>query len=232
MMMVVLILFAVSFGVDFHLLDLGVAAAWFGFLRLLRVLRLIVTYSFNLSVTFVIILHGTKPSRYERIFGYNNTTTTTTTEKIRRSIRTWPTFLSPSSFSILLPLPRLYDRFNNNLYAFRGNYVIVSLFIFFIHLPITTIIFLIIIGTIINFYFEKRDRVVLISLSLIMIGVVVVSGVWRNAVLSVFRAGFLVSLHATLRISDAHCDTPFATLSRKMQRIWGGYTGWFYFLLD
>nr|GEU94170.1 hypothetical protein [Tanacetum cinerariifolium] len=102
-----------------------------------------------------------------------------------------------------------------------------SLFIFFIHLPITTIIFLIIIRTIIYFYFEKCDLVVLISLSLITIGVVVVSGVWRNAVLSVFRAGFLVSLHATLRISDAHCDTPFATLSRNMQRIRDGYTGWF-----
>lgn len=231
-MMVVLILFAVLFGVDFHLLDLGVAATWFGFVKLIRVIRITLEYSFNLSVTFLFILRGIETSSYERIFSYSNTTSTTTmTEKIRRSIRTWPTFLSPSSFSVL-PLPLLYERFNNNLYAFRGNYVIISLFIFFIHIPITTIIFLIIIGTIIYFYLETLDRVVLVSLSLIAIIVVFMAGVWRNVVLSVFRAGFLVSLHATLRISDAHCDTPFATLSRTMQRITDGYTGWFDFWLD
>ncbi|XP_024961205.1 PRA1 family protein D-like [Cynara cardunculus var. scolymus] len=152
------------------------------------------------------------------------TNTYSTTAEIRHAIRPWfDDFLS--SFTLPLSFHELSLRLQKNLYTFRGNYTIISLLIFILTLifrPIAAIVFLLIIAAwiylffardepLVVFDFEIGDRLVLISLTLITIVSVAVSGVWWNLFLTILISALLICLHAILRTPD-DIESPYGAL--------------------
>ncbi|KAI3804261.1 hypothetical protein L1987_25678 [Smallanthus sonchifolius] len=154
------------------------------------------------------------------------TNTYTATAEIRHSIRPWfDDFLSLSSFSLPLSVPKLSLRFNKNIYTFRGNYAIISLLIFILTLifrPIAAILFLLLIVAwiyflvardepLVVFDFEIGDRLVLILLSVITIVAVAVASVWWNLFVSIVISALVISLHAILMTPD-DTESPYGAL--------------------
>ncbi|XP_071690326.1 PRA1 family protein F2-like [Rutidosis leptorrhynchoides] len=165
------------------------------------------------------------------------TNTYTATAEIRHSIRPWLTDFF-TSFTLPLSFPDLSLRFNQNIYTYRGNYVIISLLVFILTLifrPITAVVFLIIIVSwiylliardepLVVFDFEIGDRMILIALSVVTIVAVAVAGVWWNIFISSLIAILLVSLHAILRTSDFDDhESPYGSLLSGTDEERGSY---------
>ncbi|KVH87462.1 PRA1 family protein D-like [Cynara cardunculus var. scolymus] len=153
----------------------------------------------------------------------------TTASEIRHSIRPWfDDFLSLSSLSLPISFPQLSLRIQKNLYAFRANYLIVSIIIFLLTLfshPITLISFLIIViawiylvfardEPLVVFDFEVGGRLVVILLSVVTVVALAATSVWWNIFVSALISALVVLLHAILRTPDDADDmeSPYGAL--------------------
>ncbi|KAI3664291.1 hypothetical protein L6452_25979 [Arctium lappa] len=152
-----------------------------------------------------------------------------TASQIRHSIRPWfDDFISFSSLSLPISFPQLSLRFQKNLYAFRANYLILSIIIFLLTLishPVTLISFLVIIAAwiylvfardepLVVFDFELGGRLVMIVLSVVTVVALAVTSVWWNVFLSVLISALVIFLHAILRTPDDADDmeSPYGAL--------------------
>ncbi|KAL7600608.1 hypothetical protein Lser_V15G23308 [Lactuca serriola] len=153
--------------------------------------------------------------------------TTITAAQIRHAIRPWfSDFLSVSSLSLPISFQELSLRIQKNLYAFRANYLLISLLIFMLTLitrPITLISFLVIIVAwiflvreepLVVFDFEIGQRLLVISLLAVTAFALAVTRVWWNVFLSFLISILVVCLHAILRTPDDADDmeSPYGAL--------------------
>ncbi|KAI3717623.1 hypothetical protein L1987_69356 [Smallanthus sonchifolius] len=156
-----------------------------------------------------------------------STTPSSTAAQIHRSIRPWfDDFLSLSSLSLPISFPELSLRIQRNLYAYRTNYLLISLLIFLLTLiphPITFIFFLVIIFAwiylvlsreepLLMLDFEIGRRLIVILLSVVTVVAVAASGIWWNIFVSVLISTLVVCLHAILRTPDDVEESPYGAL--------------------
>ncbi|KAF3647754.1 PRA1 family protein F2 [Capsicum annuum] len=133
--------------------------------------------------------------------------------------RPWKEMFNFHSFNLPSGFSDAISRIKTNFSYFQMNYAIVVLGIVFLSLlwhPISLIVFVVLIAVWLFLYFLRdeplmifgrliSDRVVLIVLSIVTIGLLLVTGATSNILISLAVGVFVVLIHASIRKTDDLC---------------------------